>query len=117
MFDEMDGKQARKTKNGSGLGLFFDHGCDAFSVGLVTILCTKTVSNGNNLLSMMNLATCITSFHLATLEEYYIGSLVLPACNGVSDGSIAVILFFIISGIFGPEFWSYQLLESPWMPI
>ena len=105
MFDEMDGKQARKTKNGSGLGLFFDHGCDCFTVGLATILSCKLVNNGNNLLTLINLATNITSFHLATLEEYYIGSLVLPPCNGVSDGSFAIVGSFIISGIYGPEFW------------
>ena len=33
MFDELDGKQARKTGNSSPLGLLFDHGCDAFSIG------------------------------------------------------------------------------------
>ena len=33
MFDEMDGKQARRTGNSSPLGLLFDHGCDAFSMG------------------------------------------------------------------------------------
>ena len=33
MFDEMDGKQARRTGNSSPLGLIFDHGCDAVTVG------------------------------------------------------------------------------------
>jgi ethanolaminephosphotransferase len=33
MFDELDGKQARKTGSSSPLGLLFDHGCDAFSIG------------------------------------------------------------------------------------
>lgn len=32
--DEIDGKQARRTGNSSPLGLIFDHGCDAFAVGL-----------------------------------------------------------------------------------
>ena len=34
MLDEMDGKQARRTGNSSPLGMIFDHGCDAFSIGL-----------------------------------------------------------------------------------
>lgn len=34
MLDEMDGKQARRTGNSSPLGLIFDHGCDAFAIGL-----------------------------------------------------------------------------------
>jgi len=33
MFDEMDGKQARRSGNSSPLGLIFDHGCDAMTVG------------------------------------------------------------------------------------
>jgi len=33
MFDEMDGKQARRTGSSSALGLIFDHGCDAFAIG------------------------------------------------------------------------------------
>ena len=28
--DNMDGKQARRTENGTPLGMLFDHGCDAF---------------------------------------------------------------------------------------
>jgi len=34
MLDEMDGKQARRTGNSSPLGLLFDHGLDAFTMGL-----------------------------------------------------------------------------------
>mmetsp|Transcript_9729 Transcript_9729/g.14817 ORF Transcript_9729/g.14817 Transcript_9729/m.14817 type:complete len:117 (+) Transcript_9729:194-544(+) len=41
MFDEMDGKQARRTKNSSPLGLLFDHGCDAFSMGLQAMIIAK----------------------------------------------------------------------------
>ena len=33
ILDELDGKQARRTGNASPLGLQFDHGCDAFTVG------------------------------------------------------------------------------------
>jgi len=29
--DNLDGKQARNTKNSSGLGEMFDHGCDALA--------------------------------------------------------------------------------------
>lgn len=31
MFDNMDGKQARRTNTSSPLGLLFDHGCDAMT--------------------------------------------------------------------------------------
>jgi ethanolaminephosphotransferase len=31
MFDNLDGKQARRTQTSSPLGLLFDHGCDAMT--------------------------------------------------------------------------------------
>jgi len=34
LFDEADGKHARRTGNGSPLGLIFDHGIDCIAVGL-----------------------------------------------------------------------------------
>lgn len=39
MLDNIDGKQARKTGNGSTLGSLFDHGCDATNL----ILASTTV--------------------------------------------------------------------------
>ena len=41
MLDELDGKQARRTGNSSPLGLIFDHGCDAFAVGLQCMILAK----------------------------------------------------------------------------
>lgn len=41
MLDELDGKQARRTGNSSPLGLLFDHGCDAFAVGLQCMIMAK----------------------------------------------------------------------------
>jgi hypothetical protein len=46
----------------------------------------------------------MTVFHFATLEEYYTGSLDLPPCNGVSDGSIFIIIFFIVIGAIGDNY-------------
>ena len=41
MFDEMDGKQARRTGNASPLGLLFDHGLDSMTMGLQAMVCAK----------------------------------------------------------------------------
>ena len=46
MLDEMDGKQARRTGNSSPLGLIFDHGCDAFAVGLQCMILAKMLQMG-----------------------------------------------------------------------
>jgi len=38
ILDNCDGKQARKTKNSTPLGLIMDHGCDAISTAFSTII-------------------------------------------------------------------------------
>ena len=96
------------------MGLVFDHGCDAFTVGLITIVSMKVVNIGNNALAYLALITTITCFHFATLEEYYAGTLILPVCNGVSDGSILLITVFLATGIFGYEFWAYGVCDGTW---
>ena len=99
MLDEMDGKQARKTKNSSPLGLIFDHGCDAFSMGFQMIMLAKTMQIGNNQLMNWVMVSTYASFHFATLEEYYTGILYLPPLNPVSEGSVFMILGFIVTGL------------------
>ena len=37
ILDNADGKQARKTHNSTSLGLFFDHGLDAFTTAFFAI--------------------------------------------------------------------------------
>jgi phosphatidylglycerophosphate synthase len=32
VLDNLDGKQARRTKTSSALGMLFDHGCDSLSM-------------------------------------------------------------------------------------
>ena len=99
------------------MGLVFDHGCDAFSIGLWAIMTAKLTSLGNNALFYIMLVTMYACFHFATLEEYYIGTLTLPVCNGVSDGSICMIILFIITGILGADIWTVTVGSGKWMHI
>ena len=48
----------------------------------------------------------MAAFHFTTLEEYYVGTLKLPVCNAVSDGSLLIILMYLVTGILGNEFWT-----------
>jgi hypothetical protein len=99
------------------MGLVFDHGCDAFSSGFWVIMMGKMMSVGNNALSFILLCTIYACFHFATLEEYYLGTLRLPVCNGVSDGSIAMIITFLITGILGADIWTVPVGSGKWMHI
>jgi len=53
---------------------------------------------GNNFITFLGIVSVYAAFHFATLEEYYTGTLYLPPLNGVSDGSIVIILATFISG-------------------
>ena len=53
MLDEMDGKQARRTGNSSPLGLIFDHGCDAFSIGFQCAFMSKLIQNGDSIWTVL----------------------------------------------------------------
>ena len=100
----MDGKQARKTGNSTPLGMLFDHGCDAFTVGFIVLMGSKVIVIDDPNLNFIYIFTVVFAFYTATLEEYYIGGLHLPPLNGVSDGSVVVYLTFISLSYFGTEF-------------
>jgi 23S rRNA pseudoU1915 N3-methylase RlmH len=44
-------------------------------------------------------------FYFTMLEQYYTGTFTLPIVNGVDDGSLGYILFCILTGSKGTDFW------------
>lgn len=101
LLDELDGKQARRTGNSSPLGLIFDHGCDAFAVGLQCMILAKMTQMGVGGILFVHGSNAI--FHFATLEEYYVGGLFLPVGNAISDGSLLYFITMSVPAIFGNE--------------
>jgi len=67
---------------------------------------------GDNLKSVGILIFMNFIFHLTTIEEYYTGKLVLGVGNLVTDGSVAVVLIYIVMGIFGNSFWVAKVCED-----
>jgi len=105
ILDEMDGKQARKTGNSSPLGLLFDHGCDAFTTGLMALLLAKCLQLGNTFFLFPSLTAPQMIFFFTTLEEYYTGALYLSLGNGVTDGSVIMLAIFVFTAIVGNDWW------------
>lgn len=64
--DAVDGKQARRTRNGTPLGELFDHVCD--NVGLVFIV--MTVTECLNLCSPSPIITGMMQWHLIHIFQY-----------------------------------------------
>jgi ethanolaminephosphotransferase len=122
--DNMDGKQARRTKSSSPLGLLFDHGCDAIN----SIFGSANWIVGMALVPQDNLLECwalifgpFAMFYIATWEEYHTGELIMPIVNGPNEGLLGGVLLSFTSWWYGPSFWQgvewYQSLQStvPWL--
>jgi len=112
MLDEIDGKQARRTGNSSALGMLFDHGCDAFTVGMVMMCMCRIVNMGDSVYTMAVIlgANCI--FHFCTLEGYYLGGVFLGKFNAITDLSVLVIGICIYVGCFGNEQFTDTLITQ-----
>jgi len=55
--DEMDGKQARKTGNGTPFGMVFDHGVDCFAAGIQPLIFSRVIQVGDNLIAKIFFAS------------------------------------------------------------
>lgn len=67
------------------------------------------------MIAKIMLVSVMTAFHFVTLEEYYSGFLYLPPFNGVSDGSIPIILLSILTGYYGNNMWATPLMDGTWL--
>ena len=101
--DAADGKQARRLKASSPLGLLFDHGTDACTTFYVSIVSGSMLFYNNIYQYLWLYFPIMTTFFFNTWEEYYTGELILPILNGVEEGSILVSVVYIISGIYGAD--------------
>eukprot|EP00588_Corethron_pennatum_P010092 CAMPEP_0194272924 /NCGR_PEP_ID=MMETSP0169-20130528/6369_1 /TAXON_ID=218684 /ORGANISM="Corethron pennatum, Strain L29A3" /LENGTH=106 /DNA_ID=CAMNT_0039015717 /DNA_START=473 /DNA_END=790 /DNA_ORIENTATION=- len=105
----MDGKQARRTRSSSPLGLLFDHGCDAINTPMSCMSWIATMglkSQGgwrNDAVVGGVIFSAMFPFYLSTLEEYYTGALVLPICNGPSEGLLLAAATFILTSVKGTD--------------
>ena len=103
ILDNIDGKQARRTKNSSPLGLIFDHQVDALSVTLTTSYLSIVTLYGNSTEALVLWILGAFPFYLATWEELFVGEQIFPFINGPSEGCVLIGLLCISFGVFGPE--------------
>ncbi|KAN0053274.1 hypothetical protein ACTA71_009723 [Dictyostelium dimigraforme] len=109
--DNVDGKQARKTKSSSPLGELFDHVCDALSVAMFAIVMSATLRIGPYW-TFFSFIVGMWPFYLAHWEEYHAGILVMGEFNGPTEAQVLFMIIEIITGIFGSEFWTYGTSTS-----
>ncbi|CAO3672783.1 unnamed protein product [Rhizopus stolonifer] len=114
-FDNVDGKQARRTNSSSPLGELFDHGCDAVNCSFAAILQAAALGAGHSKSSVFLYGIATLGFYLSTAEEYHTGTLYLGYINAPTEGVVLSCIIFIISGIYGPGFWQTTYRIS-WLP-
>ncbi|KAF9972332.1 hypothetical protein BGZ73_004569 [Actinomortierella ambigua] len=104
-FDNVDGKQARRTGSSSPLGELFDHGCDSLNCCIGAVNQAACMSMGHSWYAAFLLLLTTLPFFLSTWEEYHTGVLYLGYINGPTEGLIIACLVMLISGFAGPMVW------------
>ncbi|ORX62447.1 sn-1,2-diacylglycerol cholinephosphotransferase [Hesseltinella vesiculosa] len=109
-FDNVDGKQARRTGSSSPLGELFDHGCDALNTTYLVVLQLAALGLGQTPSLMVVFAvTTMAGFYMSTAEEYYTGVLYLGVVNGPTEGIVITCLGFLWSWLYGAASWHVPL--------
>ncbi|KAF4573669.1 hypothetical protein EYR36_008187 [Pleurotus pulmonarius] len=108
--DAIDGKQARRTGMAGPLGEMFDHGCDALNTTLEVILAAQALNLGRSWWTVASQIATLANFYLTTWEEYHTGQLYLAAFSGPVEGILLIVGIYVISGIYGPQFWDIGVL-------
>jgi len=104
-FDNVDGKQARRTKQSSPLGELFDHGCDSLNCAVASIVEAAALGLGQSYYTYVFTMITIFTFYYSTWENYYTGRLYLGYVNGPTEGIILGTVIMTLSGIFGVDMW------------
>lgn len=110
--DNLDGKQARRTKSSSPLGELFDHGCDALVCLLGMLMKMSALALGRpdaHLITKVGLLLITWCFFMPTWEEYHTGVLYLGYVNAPTEGIIAFCTLFTTAGLVDREI----LLHKP----
>lgn len=116
-FDNMDGKQARKTNSASPLGLLYDHGCDALNVGLSILPVASALGLGWKPERMLFNLIPFIPFYTQTWELFYVDEMVLPIINGPSDGLLLAMSMMLTTFWRGNAKWFHEDVGGGVVPL
>ncbi|ROT34977.1 choline/ethanolaminephosphotransferase [Sodiomyces alkalinus F11] len=109
--DNLDGKQARRTRTSSGLGELFDHGIDSLNCTLGSLLETAAMGLGTSRSGVFTaLVPCLPMF-FSTWETYHTHTLYLGTFNGPTEGILIACAVMVISGLYGPGIWTEPIVD------
>ncbi len=110
ILDYTDGKQARRLKASSPLGLLIDHGTDACTTFYIAIVAGSLSYYTEMYQYLLYYLPVSFTFFMNTWEEYYKGELILPIVHGVSEGTVYIDILTILSAIYGISFYRKKYL-------
>ena len=110
ILDYTDGKQARRLKASSPLGLLVDHGTDACTTFYISIVAGSLSYYDNIYQYLLYYLPISCTFFMNTWEEYYIGELILPIVHGVSEGTLYIDILTFLSAIYGSKLYCKKIL-------
>jgi ethanolaminephosphotransferase len=109
-FDNLDGKQARKTGTCSSFGMLLDHGCDVFTNICVFFNVAHLCRLGNESIFVEFLIiTLYLGFYTTIYEEYVLGEMHLGIINGPDEGNFLIATGSLVSFILGNDFWKIRI--------
>jgi len=108
IFDNVDGRQARRTGSSSPLGELFDHGCDSLFVPVAGMLIFNGMYYGAWGTWLAFWSTGVP-FFMAHWEEFHTGELVLGVLGNPTEGQIVMILNLLVSAVYGPQLWGRDM--------
>jgi len=110
--DNCDGKQARRTGNGSPLGMMFDHQCDCFVAIINHFGIQRMLQTGNGRYSVFMMTISTNPFFACVLEHYYVGSFIHQYISGADDGAFLYVGISIYTWYYGSEeLWAKNNVE------
>jgi phosphatidylglycerophosphate synthase len=98
-FDNLDGRQARRTHSSSAIGQFFDHGCDALTGVFELVKSAATANLGTSSTTFWFVFIIGICFSLTSYEEYVTGAFYLGPVNGPDEGLFALAIAQVVVGV------------------
>lgn len=112
ILDNLDGKQARKTKNSSPFGLLMDHGCDVFTTIFTGYTFSHVLLLGNdNFFNLTVFYGLYIGFFAITYEECINGFMFFGKISAVDDGNLILPIFYIFIAITGNSLIKYKIFN------
>ncbi|OCB88938.1 Choline/ethanolaminephosphotransferase [Sanghuangporus baumii] len=111
-FDNIDGRQARRTGTSSALGHIFDHTIDSLNCALGGLLQVVSLGVGPSVKGISLLLVPCAAMWFSTWEEYHTGTLYLGYFNGPTEGVLIACTIHLISAVFGPQIWLRQISST-----